>query len=308
TAYTIIFTINADIRNPAIPGAGYTLSASTTAQTTAGTSPPYAISTSTLPLSVGAVTVVPNKILNIGEYSFDITTSLDGVLVAGTSTISVTFPVGTNVPGSYSAGDITVDGNNVSTANGSGQTVTLTTPINLNASTAYTIVFTTNADIRNPSIPGTGYTLSACTSTQTTAGTSASYTIKPLGTPTVTPTYTVTPTITQTSTVTITVTPPFTDKLIFGTRLEPKIVTPFGRYYQTLRIYFKSKVAEPNIKVRIFNLHNMLIKELSIRNIGDQYLAEWDCRNENKQIKQGIYIYQIEIEGQAVNGTFVIAK
>ena len=52
----------------------------------------------------------------------------------------------------------------------------------------------------------------------------------------------------------------------------------------------------------------MLIKELSIRNIGDQYLAEWDCRNENKQIKQGIYIYQIEIEGQAVNGTFVIAK
>ncbi|MCD4812219.1 T9SS type A sorting domain-containing protein [bacterium] len=177
TAYTIIFTTNANIRNPTTTGAGYTLTASTTAQTTAGTSPPYTIAVSSNALSVGAVTVNPNTIGNDGQYSFDITTAADGALISGSGQIMVTFPGTTNVPATFAGTDITVGGTNVATASGAGQVVTITTPIALNASTAYTIIFTTNANIRNPTTTGAGYTLTASTTVQTTAGTSLPYTI-----------------------------------------------------------------------------------------------------------------------------------
>jgi len=90
--------------------------------------------------------------------------------------------------------------------------------------------------------------------------------------------------------------------------LETKVITPYGRDFRTLRIYFKSLETERNIRVRIFNLHNKEVIKLDIQNMGNRYLAEWDGRDQNNQIKQGIYIYQIEIRGKAYNGTFVIAK
>lgn len=58
--------------------------------------------------------------------------------------------------------------------------------------------------------------------------------------------------------------------------------------------------------MRIFNLRNRLIKPLVVQNLGNQYLAEWDCRDESNRIKQGIYFYQIEIKGKSNNGTFVL--
>lgn len=109
-------------------------------------------------------------------------------------------------------------------------------------------------------------------------------------------------------TLTATPSPPLTDQLFQDLWVETKVVTPAGRQFQTLRLFFKSREPAQNIKVRIFNIHNYLIKEVAVQNLGTQYLAEWDCRNNNNQVKQGIYIYQIEIKGRSYNGVFVVAK
>ncbi|MCK5243388.1 T9SS type A sorting domain-containing protein, partial [bacterium] len=124
---------------------------------------------------------------------------------------------------------------------------------------------------------------------------------------TITPTGTVTSTITPTATFSLTTTPRFTDKTFLDIRLEAKIVTPMAPPpFNRLRIFFKSNEPRKNIRVRIFNLHNRMIKELAVQNLGNQYLAEWDCRDKRNLIKQGIYFYQIEINGNAYNGTFVL--
>jgi hypothetical protein len=91
-------------------------------------------------------------------------------------------------------------------------------------------------------------------------------------------------------------------------RLETKIVTPYNSSFNHLRIYFRSKQPAADIRVKIFNLHNALINEITVQDHGEYYLAEWDCRDRNNRIKQGIYIYQIEAEGKAYNGAFVVAK
>ncbi len=182
---TVFIPTGANIRNPLTTGAAYTLSVLTSTQTTAGTSGTYAITTSGTALSVGAVTTSPSTIDNIGQYDINFTTSADGALVSGTSTLSVTFPAGTVVPTTFASGDLQIGtsmpGTNVTTASGSGQTVTFTVPINCLASTAYIIRFTTNADIRHPHTTG-GKTLTVSSSVQTSAGTSSSYTISTSGT------------------------------------------------------------------------------------------------------------------------------
>jgi len=117
-----------------------------------------------------------------------------------------------------------------------------------------------------------------------------------------------TSTITPTATHTVTVTPRFSDQLFAGTHLESKIVTPGSSTFRTLRIYFKSSAASGRIRAKVFNLQSDLIKELTVQNLGDQFLAEWDGRDSHNQVRQGIYLYQIEIDGRAYNGSFVVAK
>jgi len=114
----------------------------------------------------------------VAEYTigFDINTSL------GTGgTITVVFPAGTTVPATYVAGDITVQGANVS-ASGSSQTVTIVLANAISAPATVTVVFTTAADIVNPTAGAK--TLTVATSAETSAVTSNTYTI--LALPTVT--------------------------------------------------------------------------------------------------------------------------
>ncbi|MCK5241090.1 hypothetical protein KAR34_01440, partial [bacterium] len=133
TGVTVIISSSANVINPSTPGSSYTINVHTSVEGTEVASGSYAITASITELSVGSVTVTPDTIGNYGQYSFQITIAADGALLGGSGQISVTFPGGTNVPAAYASGDITVDGNNVSTASGAGQVVTLTTPINLNA-------------------------------------------------------------------------------------------------------------------------------------------------------------------------------
>jgi hypothetical protein len=127
-------------------------------------------------------------------------------------------------------------------------------------------------------------------------------------TATASPTVTATPIATGTVTETVTVTPRFTDKTFAEVALASKIVTPYGSAFRTLRIYFKSSEPAESIHVRIFTLRNALVREVAIRNLSDRFVAEWDGRNNDNQVKQGIYIYQIEINGKVYNGAFVIAQ
>ncbi len=75
-----------------------------------------------------------------------------------------------------------------------------------------------------------------------------------------------------------------------------------------LRMTFKSAEPAEQIRIRIYSLRGTMIKELTAQNLGNQFGVEWDGRDQENQITQGIYVYQIEIRGKAYRGVFVIAK
>ena len=124
------------------------------------------------------VTVAPNTISTVAKYTIVFNTEADGGLTAGVDTITVTFPSDTTVPASYTTGDITVNGTAVAGTAVSVvvRAVTITTPVSISASTAVTVIFTTAADIVNPSTAG-DKTLTVKTSAWTVPATSANYTI-----------------------------------------------------------------------------------------------------------------------------------
>jgi|GEM_PF-7009371 len=151
--------------------------------------------------------------------------------------------------------------------------------------------------------------------TATSTGTptiTATPTVSP--TTTVTPTVTVTPTITLTSvatmtaTATVTGTAAFTDQAIAEVRLAAKVITPQGTVFNRMQLFFKSRETVENIRVHVFTLRGERVKTLSVQNVNDRYLAEWDGRHNDGQIKQGIYVYQVEVSGKVYNGAFVVAQ
>ncbi len=132
------------------------------------------------------VTVAPNLIDTVAEYTIGFTTGGTGGLTMNVDTIIVTFPTETTtVPASYATGDITVNGTDVPDTAVSvvGFVVTITTPVSISASTAVEVIFHTAAGIENPSAEAT-YTLSVATSGDGDDGaiTSETYTITDLPT------------------------------------------------------------------------------------------------------------------------------
>jgi hypothetical protein len=127
-------------------------------------------------------------------------------------------------------------------------------------------------------------------------------------TATITPTPSISPTLTPSVTASPSPTEGFVNAVFDEVHLERKVFTPGGVVFDRLRIFFKSRAQAEDIRVKIFNLKNHLVRELVVQNLGDQYLSEWDGRDTAGRIRQGIYIYQIEIEGKAFNGTCVLAQ
>jgi hypothetical protein len=154
------------------------------------------------------------------------------------------------------------------------------------------------------------FTITATATVTPTFTATSTITLTRTHTPTVTASATCTPTLTPSASVTntVTLTPRFSGDLFDDVRLETKVVTPAGARFNHLRVYFKSREDLGAIRVRIFNLHGALAQELQVQNTGNQYLAEWDCRDTRGRVEQGIYIYQLEIGGHAYKGAFVIAK
>ena len=124
-----------------------------------------------------SVTVAPNTTSTEAEYKivFNITSTL---AIGGT--ISMEFPTGTTVPTTYATGEVTVQGEDISSGDISvaGQVVTITLPVGIGAPGEVTVVFNVAAGITNPATPSSDYTLRVKTSKETTWVISDEYTIR----------------------------------------------------------------------------------------------------------------------------------
>jgi hypothetical protein len=179
--------------SPSSPGTTYTVTASTTSDTTPVTSNPYTLVAGN-PISKPTVTVAPTAAVGARTgYTVVFNTSATGGLSQAVgSTVSVSFPSGTNVS-SLSAASLTDTTTNklIGQANNSSTT---SLSFFLYGGAVVNPGDTLSAAVMgavSPSSPGTTYTVTASTTSDTTPVTSNPYTLvagKPVSTPMVTPT------------------------------------------------------------------------------------------------------------------------
>ena len=99
----------------------------------------------------------------------------------------------------------------------------------------------------------------------------------------------------------------------YGFRLEegspsPRIFTPNDDGKNEEVIFKYENISESNIVCWIYDIKGAAVKQLDIVGSGDGEFT-WDGKNEDGDVvRSGIYIYQIEVEGQTINGTIVLAK
>jgi hypothetical protein len=167
-----------NVINPSISN-DYSLDIKTSVETNYVSSNTYPI-TSAQPLTTSAFGLTANEVNEAGDYSFDFTVDAAATdLIAGSGTITITFPTSTEVPASISTSDITIDGMAayaISTVPGNHQ-VTITTPTTITASQTASLVITTDADILNPKEPDNAYVLNVKTSSQSIISSTSNFTI-----------------------------------------------------------------------------------------------------------------------------------
>jgi hypothetical protein len=145
-------------------------------------------------VSSPAVTVTPNEVGENAAYTIGLAPCGDpgslqfgnnGTLLKNNGTISFQFPSGTTIPSSISPGTITVD--NISTASGptvvskipqvSRNTITIQTPVDINAGDCIVVQFLNSAHIENPSVGDDNYYINIWTSQEPTVISSMVYSI-----------------------------------------------------------------------------------------------------------------------------------
>ncbi len=180
---TVLINQVAGVLNPTTIQS-YTLQVTTDAEAGPFTSPSYSITkTST---TVSSINVIPNPITPsvAADYTVDYTTGANGRLIAGTSTITVTFNTQTTVsttPGDYGSTYITVDGSQTQIPTTDitivGKAITMVVPsgVSVDNGDAVSILISGTNPITNPAAGS--YTLQVKTSVETSDITSNSYTI-----------------------------------------------------------------------------------------------------------------------------------
>jgi len=89
---------------------------------------------------------------------------------------------------------------------------------------------------------------------------------------------------------------------------RPRIFTPNGDGKNEEVTFEYENINESSIVCWIYDIKGAVIKQLDIVETGENKFT-WDGKDENKEVAaSGIYIYQIEVEGQTINGTIVLAK
>ncbi|MGH7490970.1 MAG: FlgD immunoglobulin-like domain containing protein [bacterium] len=172
------FAAGASIMNPTTAG-NYTLQVQTTAQPVNANSPSYTI---TVPggssLTVGNIGVAPDTVNRIASYNIPIVLGSTGALTGGSGTITVTWPFNTQIPGSISNTQVTVNGSAaaiVSTVPAARQAI-VTVPANLANNANVTLLFSSGTGLTNPSTAG-DYAVQAHTSAEPANVNSPNYTI-----------------------------------------------------------------------------------------------------------------------------------
>jgi hypothetical protein len=187
TEVTVLINQAAGILNPTL-AQGYTLDVITSAESGPFTSPNYNITQTSS--TVSAATVTPDPVSPgpgvRAKYTINFNVGSSGRLLAGTSTITVTFNSSTTVStttAEYDSTFLIVDGirTRVTSISVSDRAVTLTVPtgVSITNNEAVSVVFdstTTTTPIGNPTTSGE-YTLQVRTSVETSNITSNTYTI-----------------------------------------------------------------------------------------------------------------------------------
>lgn len=88
---------------------------------------------------------------------------------------------------------------------------------------------------------------------------------------------------------------------------KPRVFTPNGDNRNEEVTFSYENDKESSIVCWIYDIRGSVVRQLDIVGSGDEFT--WDGKDEDGNIvRSGIYIYQIEVEGQAINGTIVLAK
>ncbi|MFB0528252.1 MAG: FlgD immunoglobulin-like domain containing protein [bacterium] len=88
---------------------------------------------------------------------------------------------------------------------------------------------------------------------------------------------------------------------------SPRIFTPNGDTSNEKVTFEYENIEESSIVCWIYDIKGTVVRQLDIDPLKDEF--SWDGTNENNDVApSGIYIYQIEVEGQTINGTIVLAK
>jgi len=89
---------------------------------------------------------------------------------------------------------------------------------------------------------------------------------------------------------------------------RPRVFTPNGDGSNDEVTFKYENIDESSIVCWIYDIKGSVVRQLDIVGDGEDEFA-WDGKDEGGNIvPSGIYIYQIEVEGQTINGTIVLAK
>jgi len=89
---------------------------------------------------------------------------------------------------------------------------------------------------------------------------------------------------------------------------RPRVFTPNGDGNNEQVTFEYENIDENSIVCWIYDIKGSVVRQLDIVGGGEDKFT-WDGKDEGGNIvPSGIYIYQIEVEGQTINGTIVLAK
>jgi len=90
---------------------------------------------------------------------------------------------------------------------------------------------------------------------------------------------------------------------------RPRIFTPNGDGINEEVTFNYQNDNLSSIVCWIYDIKGSVVRQLDIEGLEEEGGFTWDGRDENKEVApSGIYVYQIEVQGQSINGTIVLAK
>jgi gliding motility-associated-like protein len=89
----------------------------------------------------------------------------------------------------------------------------------------------------------------------------------------------------------------------------PRIFTPNGDHKNDQVTFSYKNDNLSSIVCWIYDIKGAVIRQLDIEGLEEEGEFTWNGKDEDGNlVPSGVYIYQIEVEGRAINGTIVLAK